>query len=572
MECEGGKVQIKKERFVIMLILFALLFGLFQQVEGCCFFPRIIGNALTDFPTNSIYSPNGYFVAVGNHDTPGQLNIFKSNPNGTLIQASNSPFVIPGSQNFGGIAFSPDNSFFAATSFGTNQIYVFSVDQTSGNLTKVANSPFSTGSAPAAVSYFPNFPESNFIAVANRSSQTVSIYQVQIDDGSLTFVSNASTGTPFNSRPQSMAFTPNGNFLVVVGGSPVNVFSVNQSTGQITKITQAVIPANLNPVSVAISPNGNFVSMLFQGNGILFSRVIIFDIDSQGQLTPINGNLVNSTFNLPLNPNEVVLALSYSPNGEFFAVLTDNHLIIYCVDEVTGNILTPQVLPNLNAFSGNNFSQISFSPDSRFVVIPNILSPMIGVLVAQVPVEIQITSPLNGQIINTPFVTISGITTPNAPIIVFENSTIYCDTVADATGNWSCAISTPLADGSHTIGVGTGSTTSPCASVTFTVLTCVQLAITSPVNGSIVTTNNPVISGTATPGAAVTVTEGSRVLCEVVADMNGNWACGNSNFFSNGPHVITASANGKSVTSVFTVAVSQQSVLSKFIRAKYCNF
>lgn len=82
--------------------------------------------------------------------------------------------------------------------------------------------------------------------------------------------------------------------------------------------------------------------------------------------------------------------------------------------------------------------------------------------------------------------------------------------------------------------------------------------ITSPAQGSTTTDSTPVISGTGTPGATVTVTEGSTVLCTAVVQGNGTWSCSPTTPLPDGPHTVTAtqSQNGQTSASdntTFTV-------------------
>ncbi len=83
--------------------------------------------------------------------------------------------------------------------------------------------------------------------------------------------------------------------------------------------------------------------------------------------------------------------------------------------------------------------------------------------------------------------------------------------------------------------------------------------VTSPAPGATVTDSTPAISGTGTPGAAVTVKEGSQVLCKAVVRANGTWSCSPTKPLSAGPHTVTATQTKNGTTSAsdpttFTVA------------------
>jgi hypothetical protein len=70
--------------------------------------------------------------------------------------------------------------------------------------------------------------------------------------------------------------------------------------------------------------------------------------------------------------------------------------------------------------------------------------------------------------------------------------------------------------------------------------------ITTPAQGATTTDSTPAISGTGTPGATVTVKEGTTVLCVAIVAANGTWTCSPTTPLPAGPHTVTAtqSLNG----------------------------
>lgn len=84
--------------------------------------------------------------------------------------------------------------------------------------------------------------------------------------------------------------------------------------------------------------------------------------------------------------------------------------------------------------------------------------------------------------------------------------------------------------------------------------------ITSPVTGSTTTNTKPVISGTGSPGATVTVKEGDKVLCLAIVAGNGTWSCTPTQPLAPGSHTVTATQTQDGSTSAadsttFTIAV-----------------
>ncbi|MCO1808834.1 Ig-like domain repeat protein, partial [Pseudomonas aeruginosa] len=124
-----------------------------------------------------------------------------------------------------------------------------------------------------------------------------------------------------------------------------------------------------------------------------------------------------------------------------------------------------------------------------------------------------VVNPSNGT-------TLSGTAEPGATVTLTDgNGNPIGQVTADGSGNWSFTPSTPLANGTvvnATASDPTGNTSSP-ASVTVD-----SVAPAAPVVNP---SNGAEISGTAEPGATVTLTDGSgNPIGQVTADGSGNWS------------------------------------------------
>lgn len=84
--------------------------------------------------------------------------------------------------------------------------------------------------------------------------------------------------------------------------------------------------------------------------------------------------------------------------------------------------------------------------------------------------------------------------------------------------------------------------------------------ITSPAQGASTTEVRPIISGTGSPGAEVTVKEGGKVLCTAVVRSDGTWNCTPAQPLTPGQHTVTATHTQNGNTSpadstTFTIVV-----------------
>ncbi|WP_168198814.1 Ig-like domain-containing protein [Jejubacter calystegiae] len=131
-----------------------------------------------------------------------------------------------------------------------------------------------------------------------------------------------------------------------------------------------------------------------------------------------------------------------------------------------------------------------------------------------------ITSP--GKVTDDPAPTFAGTAETGSTVTIYDGDTVLGSVTADKDGNWSYTPTTNLVDGEHHITAtstdeaGNDSAHSPVWDFTLDTVT----------SAPVITTNTTEeISGTAEPGATVTITDpsdGSET--SVTADENGNWS------------------------------------------------
>jgi cysteine-rich repeat protein len=161
---------------------------------------------------------------------------------------------------------------------------------------------------------------------------------------------------------------------------------------------------------------------------------------------------------------------------------------------------------------------------------------------------VTIETPANGStsLDSTPLIVGTG--EPGASVDVsFDGNALGTVTVA-LDGSWMIAVTTPAINGSHTVSavatdaVGNMANTSS----TFDIGADTDVDIEAPANGTVTSDNTPTISGTALPGASVTLTTviDSVVvtLGTVVADGSGNWSLDVTSPLDDATYVVTATA------------------------------
>lgn len=155
-----------------------------------------------------------------------------------------------------------------------------------------------------------------------------------------------------------------------------------------------------------------------------------------------------------------------------------------------------------------------------------------------------ITSPVDGAILTTSLVTVTGTAEANSSVTVSEGGSPIGTTTADGLGDWSVSIS--FADGTHTINAtatdAVGNVSAPSADVSFTVDTGAPAppVVLTPSAGACLNTSLVTVSGTAEASSGMTVSEGGSSIGTTSADGSGNWSLDIT--FADGSHTISVTA------------------------------
>lgn len=162
---------------------------------------------------------------------------------------------------------------------------------------------------------------------------------------------------------------------------------------------------------------------------------------------------------------------------------------------------------------------------------------------------VTISTPMNGALLGTRSVTISGTSEPNATIAIVINGSTTTVT-ANAVGAWVATVNV-TADGAFTGTVTATDVASNTASamVMFTVDTVAPPAvvISAPTAMALLNTGAPTISGTAEANATVTLNFGGGRTATVMADASGAWsyAVPAATPLADGPVTVTAVASDR---------------------------
>ncbi|HMW06323.1 MAG TPA: beta-propeller fold lactonase family protein [Leptospiraceae bacterium] len=238
-------------------------------------------------PNSVTVDPTGKFVYVANG--AGTISIYKADTATGLLTSINS---IPSGTTTRWIRVDPYGKFAYAVNGGSNDIYIYSIDSASGNLTQVG-SPLATGNDARSVTIT---PDGKYLYVANFNVNQVTPYSINQVTGTLTVGSFLT----FANSPESVFVHPNGKYLYVAytATGPLETVASNPINSLTGAISTGILATNgiVSPNRVFVDPSGKFAySSSYNSNSIT-----VYTID------PNSGNItLNTSYTPGTNPNSL---------------------------------------------------------------------------------------------------------------------------------------------------------------------------------------------------------------------------------------------------------------------------
>ncbi|HFL2756952.1 TPA: Ig-like domain-containing protein, partial [Pseudomonas aeruginosa] len=397
-------------------------------------------------------------------------------------------------------------------------------------VTVIVTDPAGNSSTPVTAEA-PDFPDAPQVNASNGSvlSGTAEAgVTIVITDGNGNPIGQTSTDANGN-----WSFTPGSQ---LPDGTVVNVVA-RDAAGNSSPATSITVDGVAPSAPVAEPSNGSELS----GTAEPGSSVTLTDGNGNpiGQTTAdANGNW-SFTPSTPLPDGTVVnvVARDAAGNSSPPASVTVDAVApaTPTVDPSNGTTLSGTAEPGssvtLTDGNGNPIGQVTADGSGNWTFTPstplpngtvvnatatdpsgNASSPA-SVTVDAVAPATPVVNPSNGT-------TLSGTAEPGATVTLTDgNGNPIGQVTADGSGNWSFTPGTPLANGTMvnaTASDPTGNTSAPASTTVDSVAPAAP--VVNPSNGA-------EISGTAEPGATVTLTDGSgNPIGQVTADGSGNWS------------------------------------------------
>ncbi|HGN6731509.1 TPA: Ig-like domain-containing protein, partial [Pseudomonas aeruginosa] len=421
-----------------------------------------------------------------------------------------------------------------------------------GNFTAPLNPPLTNGQTVTVVVTDPAgnaSPPAQVTAPDTTAPAPATDVQVAPDGSSVTGKaepgSTVGVDTDGDGQPDTTVVVgPGGSFEVplnppLTNGETVTVIVTDPAGNNSTPVTveapDTTAPAPATDVQVA--PDGSSVT----GNAEPGATVgVDTDGDGQPDTTVVVGP--GGSFEVPLNPpltnGETVTVIVTDPAGNSSTPVTAEAPDFPDAPQVNasnGSVLSGTAEAGVTIVitdgNGNPIGQTSadangnwsFTPGSQLPdgTVVNVVardaagnsSPATSITVDGVAPNAPVVEPSNGS-------ELSGTAEPGSSVTLTDgNGNPIGQTTADANGNWSFTPSTPLPDGTvvNVVARDAAGNSSPPASVTVDAV-APATPVVNPSNGT-------TLSGTAEPGATVTLTDGNgNPIGQVTADGSGNWS------------------------------------------------
>jgi 6-phosphogluconolactonase (cycloisomerase 2 family) len=216
------------------------------------------------------------------------------------------------------VAVDPGGRFVYVVNGGSNDISGFAINTSTGALTAVSGPAIAVTATPLRATVDPS---GRFLYVALGTGGT-EIFKIN-SDGTLTVVRTVPAAPCAAS--DAVALDDSSRFVFVADGSTgICNYAVNASTGDLTLITLAVIPAGANPVAVATGGKGKFLFAANKGS----SNLSGFLINVDGTLTamPSPFSVGSAPVDVTVDPSGVFVYVANSSGISVFSINSSNSL------------------------------------------------------------------------------------------------------------------------------------------------------------------------------------------------------------------------------------------------------
>jgi 6-phosphogluconolactonase len=283
------------------------------------------------FPVSEVVSPDGklLFVATqpSSNPTLGSTAVFSINSTtGALTPVTGSPFSTPGGGN--GIVVDPTSKFLY---FAGNNLSAYSIDATTGALTGITGSPYALSVVANNLKVDPT-GKFLYVSMGNGSVAGVITYSINSSTGALKQIGTDGAALDqvnalaIATGSKAVVYTPKFAYATNQGSKTISEWTINDATGALTAIAGSPLADINGPQFIATSPSGAFVYTGNSNNSISEYKVNA----TTGALTPVSGS--------PITGFGSVNGMAIDPSSSFLYVLDSAKQLVdtYTVNSKNG--------------------------------------------------------------------------------------------------------------------------------------------------------------------------------------------------------------------------------------------
>ncbi|PJZ44914.1 lactonase family protein [Leptospira brenneri] len=308
------------------------------------------GNQQATIPLviKSLFAPKYAYVV---NTTSALVNLYSVNANTGVLSSIGNVAVGGGPES---MAVSPSQLYLTVANRSSNDISQFAINQNNGNLT-ILQTIESGGVSPLAITYHP-YKDIFYI----RHPQNITTFLVDKVTGNLTLISTipASTGA------SSIAIDPFGNYLYVpnYSGKMIDSYRVDPSTGIPDPNVVQSISTGLQPRSLEVLSNGKYLYLVNESD----NNISAYKLDSS---TGFLNSIGPATSPMGL----ISRSVATDPTGRFLYMTNQgsDFVSIYGIDPVTGS-LVPGVTSSIG--TGDGPTGIATDSSGKFLYVTNFYS------------------------------------------------------------------------------------------------------------------------------------------------------------------------------------------------------
>ncbi len=285
-------------------------------------------------------SNDGLFVyatsGISASSSDDGIAVFSRNPNDGTLSFVQFVDGITELNDPNAITISPDGRHVYVTcdNAGSDGIIIFSRDQNTGELTEVGS--IVDGGLDAAGNTVGNIAgtvkvvvssDNEFVYVASRFDDSVSVFERDRNTGNLTLVQELFDAVDLNGASQ-LTLSPNGDFLYVGLFEGIAVYSINAATGLLTHVENVDADSLSDMREMAITPDGKYLyaASNFDGKLNVFSRNT-----TTGELTFQSAtNTYGTPSGLTISPDgsKLYMTAIFADQLHVFDIQSDGSLVI----------------------------------------------------------------------------------------------------------------------------------------------------------------------------------------------------------------------------------------------------